>query len=380
MGELIILQTVLNQRKFQFIRDELSNKSIGQMAKLFKEVQELAMSLRMVPLKTTFQKMTRIVRDTSKALDKKVNLHMSGEDTEVDKTVLEGLGDPLVHIVRNAVDHGLESSEERVMAGKSEEGNVEILAYHEGSSLVIQVTDDGKGLDPEKLKKKAIEKGLIPANNNLTDKEAIELIFAAGFSTKEQVTEVSGRGVGMDVVKTNIAQLGGEVRVMSKVGQGSSIKIILPLTLAIIDGMLIKSAGQTFVVPLGQVFEIVRADRKMIESFTGGGELLRLRGDVIPLFDLGAKLGKITKKSDTNIIIVVRGLKHPFGVCIEDVVRQQQIVVKKLGLDIQGQKGLMGSAIMGDGRPSLILDLFELYKDDLKESRSYKNLAHAKTA
>lgn len=373
VGELVILQTMLGQRRFTHIQDELSIKSIGQMSKLFKEVQELAMSLRMIPLKQTFQKMSRIVRDTSKALEKEVSLHLKGEETEVDKTVLEGLSDPLVHIVRNAVDHGLENKEDRIKAQKSEVGNVEILAYHEGSNLVIQVTDDGKGLDPQKLKNKAIEKGLIPANSDMSDKDAIDLIFHPGFSTKEKVTEVSGRGVGMDVVKTNITKLGGKVRVMSKIGQGSSFKIILPLTLAIIDGMAIKCAEQLFVLPLSQVFEIVLLKRKDIESFTGGGELFKLRGEVIPLFDLNSKIGLPAKKIENNIVIVVRGLRYAFGVRIDDVINQQQIVVKKLGKDIRGQAGLIGSAIMGNGRPAVILDLFELYKDDLKESRAFKN-------
>ncbi|MGB0453025.1 MAG: chemotaxis protein CheA [Bacteriovoracaceae bacterium] len=209
VGELVILQTALYQRRYEHIQDDLSNKAIGMMGKLFKEVQELSMSLRMLPLKGTFQKMTRIVRDTSKALGKEVKLHMVGEETEVDKTVLEKLADPLVHIVRNSVDHGLESNEQREETGKARVGNVELLAYHEGSNLVIQVTDDGKGIDPEVIKTKAIVKGIIDEYSQMSDQEIIQLIFHPGFSTKEQVTEVSGRGVGMDVVRTNIEALGG---------------------------------------------------------------------------------------------------------------------------------------------------------------------------
>ena len=227
IGELVILNTVLGQRRYQNIQDELSNKTIGQMSKLFKEVQELSMSLRMVPLKTTFQKMLRIVRDTSKALSKDVKLVLIGEDTEVDKTVLEKLSDPLVHIIRNAVDHGLESSEERRKVGKNVEGEVYLKAYHEGNHLVLEITDDGKGINPEIIKKKAIEKKLISDKANMSDSEIINLIFHPGFSTKEQVTEVSGRGVGMDVVKTNIEQLGGEVQVTSITGKGSKFKLVL---------------------------------------------------------------------------------------------------------------------------------------------------------
>ena len=373
VGELVILQTVLSQRKFKYIQDDLANKSIGQMSKLFKEVQDLSMSLRMIPLKATFQKMTRIVRDTSQALNRKVELHLKGEETEVDKTVLEGIADPLVHIVRNAIDHGLETPEERLAVGKSPEGNVEILAFYEGNTLAIQVTDDGRGLNLDKLRAKAIQKGIISADAVLSDKDATELIFAPGFSTKEQVTEVSGRGVGMDVVKTNITKLGGEVKILSKLGEGSSIKIVLPLTLAVIEGMIIKAGTQNYVVPLGQVFELVKLDKKKIEEFSGGGEFFRLRNEVLPVFDLNKKLNVTSKRLDHSVIIVVRGLRYSFGICIDAVLNQQQIVVKKLGKEIKNNLGIMGSAIMGDGRPALILDLFELYRNDLKESEAFKH-------
>lgn len=372
VGELVILQTALYQRRYEHIQDDLSNKAIGMMGKLFKEVQELSMSLRMLPLKGTFQKMTRIVRDTSKALGKEVKLHMVGEETEVDKTVLEKLADPLVHIVRNSVDHGLESNEQREETGKARVGNVELLAYHEGSNLVIQVTDDGKGIDPEVIKTKAIVKGIIDEYSQMSDQEIIQLIFHPGFSTKEQVTEVSGRGVGMDVVRTNIEALGGEVKLMSRLGEGTSLKIILPLTLAIIDGLVIRSQEEKFVIPLGQVFEIVQVDNQEIEEFSGGARLFKLRGDVLPLFYLNNKLGANLEDTSRNTVIVVKGLSHVFGVVVDDIVIQQQIVIKKLGEDIKNRKGVMGSSIMGDGRPSLILDLLELFKNDLKKSSGYK--------
>jgi two-component system chemotaxis sensor kinase CheA len=376
IGELVILQTIISQRRYAFIQDDLTNKSIGMMGKLFKEVQELAMSLRMLPLKSTFQKMTRIVRDTSRALGKDVNLHLVGEETEVDKTVLEKLADPLVHIVRNAVDHGLEMPEMRTASGKDAKGNVELFAYHEGSNLVIQVTDDGKGIDPSVIRAKAIEKGITQAST-MKDDEVIQLIFHPGFSTKEQVTEVSGRGVGMDVVRTNIEALGGEVKLMSKVGEGSSLKIILPLTLAIIEGIVIKSQEDKFVLPLSQIFEISQVKANDIESFSGVAKLFKLRGEVLPLFHINSKIGKpLEENKDDYTVIIVRGLSHSFGVIVDDILNQQQIVIKKLGEDVRQSKGIIGSAIMADGMPSLILDLFELFKDDLKTSRAhqkYKN-------
>ncbi|MFN8369273.1 MAG: chemotaxis protein CheA [Bacteriovoracaceae bacterium] len=373
IGELVILQTVIHQRRFEFIQDDLSNKSIGMMGKLFKEVQELAMSLRLLPLKPTFQKMTRIVRDTSKLLGKEINLNLIGEDTEVDKTVLEKIADPLVHTVRNAVDHGIEMPDERVAKGKDKKGNVELYAYHEGSNLVIQVTDDGKGIDSEVIRKKAIEKNIIKSNSNLSDHELRLLIFHPGFSTKEKVTEVSGRGVGMDVVKTNVEALGGEVKLMSKVGQGSTLKIILPLTLAVIQGIVIKAEKEKFVLPLTQVFEISRVKTQDVESFSGIASLFRLRGEVLPLFFINKKIGK---KVDTTLnaytVIIVRGLHYAFGVAVDDILNQQQIVIKPIGDDIKGKKGIIGSAIMADGMPSFILDLYELFKDDIKESKGHQ--------
>lgn len=381
IGELVIMQTVLSQRRYEHIRDDISNDSISQMSKLFKEVQELSMSLRMIPMKNTFQKMNRIVRDTSKALGKEIKLHLVGEDTEVDKTVLEHLTDPLVHMVRNSVDHGIESSvEKRVMNGKTEFGNVELMAFHEGSNLVIQITDDGGGIDPEVIRRKAIEKGIITEARVMSEMEKLMLIFNPGFSTKEEVSEVSGRGVGMDVVKSNIEKLGGEIKMMSKVGEGSSFKIILPLTLAIVDGIVVSSENDKFVIPLSQVNELTQVNRKEIEKFSGGTELFRLRGEVLPLFYMKSKINQKVSHSDNEIIIVVKTANYTFGVAVEDIIRQQQIVIKQIGEDIKDKKGIIGAAILGDGKPVFILDLFELFESGLKESRGYRRLMEQQAA
>ena len=375
VGELVILQTVMSQRRYEYCSDELMNKTIGTMGKLFKEVQDLTISLRMLPLKPTFQKMTRIVRDTSKLLGKEVHLNLIGENTEVDKTVLEKISDPLVHIVRNAVDHGLEMSDDRVNQGKDKIGTVELFTYHEGSNLVIQVTDDGKGINPDIIRQKAVEKGVLTSETKLTDQELIQLIFHPGLSTKEEVSEVSGRGVGMDVVKSNIESIGGKVYLSSKLGEGSSVKIVLPLTLAITEGIVIKSDKDRYVIPQAQVYEILQVKSREVESFSGVSSLFKLRGEILPLFHLNSKIGKnpcCQKESYT--VIVTRGLDYSFGVVVEDIMNQQQIVIKKLGADLKNKKGFIGSTIMADGMPALILDLLELYRHDLRANQAHKKL------
>lgn len=377
VGELVILQTVLEQRRYVNCGDALINKSIGQLGKLSKEIQEISMSLRMVPLKSTFQKMSRIVRDTSKTLNKKVNLHLIGEDTEVDKTVLEQLSDPLVHIIRNAIDHGLETPEDRVQAGKEETGTVELMAYHEGSNLVIQITDDGNGINPDIIRKKAIEKKLIDPNATISDHEMIQYIFHPGFSTKEVVSEVSGRGVGMDVVKTNIENLSGEVKLVSKLGSGSSFKIVLPLTLAIIDGMITQCGKDRFIIPVSQVHELIKSTEKNVYHINGLGDCLRLRGQVIPIFSLAKQFGKAELDNPNKILMVFKTNQNfTFAIQVDDVTNQQQVVIKTIGEEIRNRKGIMGSSILGDGKPAFIIDSIELFSDQLKQNSKFKELSN----
>jgi two-component system chemotaxis sensor kinase CheA len=362
VGEMVILQTVL-QEQSQSSQSQILKKTVHQLGKVTKEVQDISMSLRMVPLKQTFQKMQRIVRDTSSLLGKKVQLTLSGEETELDKTVLENLGDPLVHMIRNAVDHGIESPEKRQATGKLETGNVFLSAYHQGGKLIIEVRDDGGGIPGEVLYHKAIEKGILRAGTTMSDQEKVNLIFHPGFSTKTEVTEVSGRGVGMDVVKTNIEALQGEVQVSTVLGQGTTFKIILPLTLAIIDGMIITLHDDRFVIPLSHVHESLRPRPEDIQKTTGLGEVLLLRGENLPLYRLEALLGRKGTKdvsSNNGIAIVVRSQGRPFAVWVDDILGQNQIVIKKLGKELQNVRGLGGSAILGDGRPALILELADL--------------------
>ena len=356
VGELVILQSVV-ERALAQQPSEL--KTRRALSKICKDIQDMSMSLRMVPISATFQKLQRIVRDTSKQLNKKVELKIIGEETEVDRTVLERLGDPLVHLIRNAVDHGIEQPHDRLLAGKSEAGTVEVMAIHEGNSLVIQITDDGNGMDPEKLMKKARDKGILRADQVLSDQDSFNLIFHPGFSTKEQVSEVSGRGVGMDVVKTNIEALGGEIRLQSKKGVGSCVRLVLPLTLAIIDGMLISSGGQRLVIPRGQVHEITRINLSDVHMAGGKTPFFRLRDEVLPLFSLSQDMGQRDQKE--MIAIVVRSNSHVFAVALEDVLRQQQVVVKPPTPETAGRPGVMGTTILGDGRPALIIDLLDMY-------------------
>ncbi len=364
VGELVILQTVLREQSLSS-NAHLLRKTIHQMGKVTKEVQDISMSLRMVPLRQTFQKMQRIVRDTSGMLGKKVSLVTSGDDTELDKTVLENISDPLVHLIRNACDHGVESPEIRQAKGKAESGTVKLNAYHQSGKLVIEVKDDGGGIDGARLTAKAIEKGILKAGTVLPEQEAIHLIFHPGFSTKAQVTEVSGRGVGMDVVKTNIEALQGEVQVETVLGEGTTFKVILPLTLAIIDGMVVQNEGCRFVVPLSHVHETLKPGVEDVKHTTTMGEVLLLRGENLPLYRLNTLLGhkkSAMKAANEQIAMVIRYAGNPFAVLVDDILGQQQVVIKEVGHEIQNLKWMSGSAILGDGKPAIIIEMNELVK------------------
>lgn len=365
VGEMVILQSVMRE---QAIATEslLLKKTVHQLGKVSKEIQDLAMSLRMVPVKPTFQKMQRIVRDTAQALKKDVGITLIGEETELDKTVLEKINDPLVHLIRNSVDHGIEAADLRSQRGKPAKGSVTLSAFHQSGKLVIEVKDDGGGLDAEKLKKKAIEKGILKEGINLTEKDAFNLIFAPGFSTKEQVTDVSGRGVGMDVVRTNIQDLGGEVQIESVLLKGTTFRIILPLTLAIIEGMVITYSNEKFVMPLNHVYETLHPEMESIQHNSGIGDVLLLRGENLPLIRLGDFFGlKNSLTPDQMIAMVIRTGTKPFAILVDDILGQYQVVIKQLGPELQGIKGISGSTILGDGKPALILEPQDMIKRKL---------------
>ncbi|MCM2282605.1 MAG: chemotaxis protein CheA, partial [Bdellovibrionaceae bacterium] len=369
VGEMVILQTVLKEQSGASATTSL-RKTVEQMGKVTKEIQDLSMSLRMVPLKQTFQKMQRIVRDTSASLGKKVQLNIQGEETELDKTVLENLSDPLVHLIRNAVDHGIETTEARRAAGKSDVGQISLSAFHQSGNLVIEVRDDGGGINADRLREKAIEKGVLKPGQILSDRETYQLIFHSGFSTKAVVSDVSGRGVGMDVVKTNIERLQGEIQIETELGKGTCFRVSLPLTLAIIDGMIIRCANERYVIPLSHVHESLRPQDSDVHAVSGLGEVLCLRGDNIPLMRLSSLFQPQSIRSvvKDSTVIVCRFDSGAFAVMVDDIIGQQQVVIKQLGAEHRQLRGFSGSAILGDGRPALILELSELVKRYRPES------------
>ncbi len=368
VGEMVILQAVMREQA-GLSESLLLKKTVQQLGKVSKEIQDISMSLRMVPVKPTFQKMQRIVRDTSAALNKEINMVLIGEDTELDKTVLELINDPLVHLIRNSIDHGVEKAEIRLERGKNPVGQVTLSAEQRAGKLVLQVKDDGGGLDAEKLKSIAIKKGILSPTAQLTEKEAWNLIFAPGFSTKEQVTDVSGRGVGMDVVKTNIAELGGEIHIESELGKGTTFLIYLPLSMSIIDAMVIKYSEHRFVLPLSHVFETIRPENEQIQDNTNLGQTLLLRGENMPIVRLGDFFGIPSSTPATDMIaMVIKSTAHPFAMLVDDIVGQFQVVLKPLSPELEGVKGITGTTILGDGRPALIIEPAELQKRKLSSN------------
>lgn len=356
VGELVIAQTQVGASQAVMSDPKLS-RTVDHVTKIVRNVQEAGMAMRMVPIGSTFQKMARLVRDVSRKADKQVELSISGEDTELDKNVIQQISDPLVHMVRNAVDHGVESSEARVAAGKDPVGHVHLAAYHQGGNIVIEISDDGKGLDPKQLIAKGIEKGLVQPGEELTDQQAYHLIFAAGFSTASQVTDISGRGVGMDVVRRNLEQLRGRVDITSVKGQGTTFHIRLPLTLAIIDGMVVNIASERFIIPTITIEQALRPLPDQVFSVQQRGEMIQVRGQLIPLIQLGEMFG-LTSHVDpcqSMVVIAVCDGQH-VGLVVENLLGQQQVVIKSLGERFEQLKGVAGAAILGDGRVGLILD------------------------
>jgi len=370
VGEMVILQSVLREQ-LSGVDLPIVHRSLNQLTKVSKEIQDLAMGLRMVPIKPTFQKMVRIVRDTARVLEKEIEIELEGEETELDKTVLERITDPLVHLVRNAADHGIERPEIRKERGKPRSGRVVLRAYHKSGRLMIEIEDDGNGLDPEKLKKKAIEKGILKSGVTLSDTEAYQLIFAPGFSTKDQVTDISGRGVGMDVVRTNISEIGGDISIDSQLGKGTKFIISLPLTLAIIDAMISVYGSHRFVIPVNHVYETLKVDSRLVSQTTELGDVLTLRGEPMPIYRLGDFFGLATsgKPTEEMIAIVNRSSRKPFALIVEDILGQGQVVIKQLTPELQGVHGVSGVTILGDGRPAFIIEPQEIIKRKLQKTK-----------
>lgn len=370
VGELVILEAVLKEQMQQSGATHMK-RTVDQVGKVTKEVQDIAMGLRMVPVKPLFQKLQRIVRDTSAALGKTIQFQMIGADTELDKTVIEKISDPLVHLVRNACDHGIENPEQRQQANKPEQGTVTLSAYRQSGKLVIEVKDDGGGIDGKKLTNIAIQKGILRPGTELPEKEGVNLIFHPGFSTKAQVTDVSGRGVGMDVVKTNIEEISGTIQIDTTIGKGTDFKVFLPMTLAIIDAMIVKASEERYVIPLSHVHESVRLSNTSIQQVPNLGEVLLLRGENLPLFDLSQVLKRkpSAREKIQKTAIVIRTMEQPYAILVDDILSRNQVVIKQLGKEAQHLRGFSGSTILGDGKPSLILELDDLISRNKAQGR-----------
>lgn len=359
MGELVIAQSMVVQHPLvQQQRDRELERHLRQLARITTDLQHNAMSLRMVPIRSAFQKMNRLVRDLATAQHKQVQLHLSGEDTELDRNIVEELADPLLHMIRNAVDHGIETPADRLAAGKSAQGNIHLHAMHQGGGILIRMRDDGRGLDTQKIVHKALQKGLVSPDDVPTAKSIFNLIFLPGFSTAEAVTDVSGRGVGMDVVRGNIARLRGRIDISSAPGEGTTFEIFLPLTLAIIDGMLVGVGTERFIVPTLTIRESLRPQPDMVSTVQGQGELIRVRDKLIPLVRLADKLGLVSQVSDPcqGIVMVVDSGARSRALLVDSLIGKQEVVIKSLGDTFEGQQGMSGAAILGDGRVALIID------------------------
>ena len=367
VGELVITQAMLSQLGEQEITETTIaslQEGLAQLAHNTRDLQENVMRIRMLPISFVFSRFPRLVRDISQKLDKQVELKLLGEQTELDKTVMEKLSDPMVHLVRNSLDHGLETVDKRVAAGKDPVGTVTLNAFHQGGNIVIEIMDDGQGLNTTKIREKAIKNGLISETDELSDNEINELIFLPGFSTADQVSDLSGRGVGMDVVRRNIEALSGSVEVASAPGVGSTFTIRLPLTLAILDGQLVRIAEHTYIIPLISIIESLQIDISKVSRVGKDLDVLRLRDEYIPilrLYNIFNHKGAI-ETLDKTLLVVVESDNQKVGLLVDDLLSQQQVVIKSLEANYQKVDGVSGATILGDGRVSLIVDISGLIK------------------
>ena len=362
VGELVINQSMLTQRVTEAGIARLSDVAVGldDLEQLTREIQDSVMAIRAQPVRPIFQRMSRVVREVADMTGKSVRLVTEGENCEVDKTVIERLADPLTHMIRNAIDHGLEKPEERVKAGKPEQGVVRMSAAHRSGRVIIEVSDDGAGINRARVKEIAIKKGVIEAGVQLSDGEIDDLIFAPGFSTASTVSDVSGRGVGMDVVKRSIQALGGRISISSKPGKGTVFTLSLPLTLAVLDGMVVTVAGQTLVVPLTAIVETLQPKASDVHGLGERAKVIAIRGSFIPLIDVGNKLGYREEEADpiNSVAIMVESENRAqSALMVDGIIGQQQVVIKSLETNYGQVFGVAAATILGDGRVAVILDV-----------------------
>lgn len=390
IGELVIAESMVGQD--EEILSRVSHKvsrNLSHLNKITRELQEMGMAMRLLPVKGTFQKLARAVRDMTRKSGKKVDLQMFGEDTEVDRSIIELIGDPLMHMIRNAMDHGVEKPSDRIAAGKSETGTVILKAYHKGGKVYFDIEDDGQGLDKEKILAKALEKNLIEPGKDLTDQEIYKLIFQPGFSTAARVTDISGRGVGMDVVKKNVDAMRGHLDIESELGKGTKFSMKLPLTLAIIEGMLVSIADEKFIIPTLSVVESLSLTPDMITVVAGRDELINLRGEMLPLLRIRRIFGLAKGKIDNaeNTVVVVEDGTRKLGIVVDKLLGQRQTVIKSLGSTFAEQKWISGGAILSDGNIGLIVDVggvlklsdkvaAELFREDQKAGKIEEELTN----
>jgi two-component system chemotaxis sensor kinase CheA len=366
VGELVLERNRMMQLDSDFRSGSdlaIFAEEFGKLAKrmnfVVSEVQMQVLKMRMIPVEKVFKKFPRIVRNLARDLNKEVELQLFGEETELDRSVVDEIGDPLLHLIRNAMDHGIERPDEREAAGKSRQGTIVLSATHEGNQIVISIQDDGKGIDPDRIAAKALEKGLVTESQlaAMGTREILDLIFLPGFSTKEKTTDLSGRGVGMDVVRTNIKKLNGIIDIKNELGQGTKFILKLPLTLAIIQSLLVEVAGETYAVPLASVFETLRIDDQQFHMI-GGQEVLKLRDSVLPLLRLRNLFGVEGDcvAGEPCYVVIVGVAEKRIGLVVTRLLGQQEVAIKSLGKYLANLPGIAGSTILGDGRVALIVD------------------------
>ncbi|WP_153770464.1 chemotaxis protein CheA [Labrenzia sp. CE80] len=365
VGELVITQAMLAQELADLTSDVERQPIAGQeqLANLTRELQECVMAIRMQPVKSVFARMPRLVRDLSGKLGKKINLRMSGEHTEVDKTIIEELADPLTHMIRNSIDHGLETPDERVAAGKAEEGTIDLSAAHVGGNIVISISDDGAGINRERVLAIAIDKGIVQPDAHLTDQEIDELIFAPGFSTAEEVTDISGRGVGMDVVRRNIVSLGGRIQIQSQPGHGTRLNMLIPLTLAVLDGMIVAVGNQRYILPITSIVESFRPSPSQMRRLDDWTQVVQIRGEfirIVRLCDLFNVENATHDPTQGLVVLTEVAGGGKIGITVDELIGQQQIVIKSLNDNFDPVPGISGATILGNGKVALILDIEQL--------------------
>jgi two-component system chemotaxis sensor kinase CheA len=364
VGEMVIAQSLVRHNQVLAVEsDPRLNRDLAQLSRLTEEVQRTAMALRMAPIGHLFQRTARQVRDLSRKLGKQVELATRGEDTELDKTIAEELADPLMHMVRNAIDHGIEAPADREAAGKPPQARVTLAAYHQGGQILIEVADDGRGLECEKILAKARQKGLIQDGTRLSESETLRLILEPGFSTAAQVSDISGRGVGMDVVRKQVEKLRGRIEIRSQAGQGATFLLKLPLTLAIIDGLVVTTGQQRYIVPLFAVSEMFRPTPDAMFTVQNRQEMALVRGRLFPVLRLYKRFGLTPRTEDPSqaLLILAESEAQPFCLMVDDLIGKQEVVIKSLGEGLGKVPGVAGGAILGDGRVALILDMGGLW-------------------